>query len=157
MKDCTQILSGMHRHLWKWWERVHEQGLNTNGFVHRITDHMYNDSDKKFFGIDWTDVSCKWEMACIILSHLSHGSHRPTKKTWRTMLPWYVGIQDDHELLDIIKSGTWLWVAAVHRDLTHADNTPLGLLNCYGEILFWFPAAVALTRLGSISDALVEW
>jgi len=72
------------------------------------------------------------------------------------MLSWYVGIQNNHKLLDIIKSDTWSQVAIVHRDLTHANNTSSGLPNHYNEILFWFPAAVALTGLGGISDTLIE-
>ena len=81
MEDCTQILSGMHRYLQKWWERIHKWELNINSFMHRITNHMYNNSNKKFFSIDWTNILCKQEIACIILSHLSHDLHESTKKT----------------------------------------------------------------------------
>ncbi len=46
-------------------------------------------------------------------------------------------------------------MANAYRDLEAPVLIPSGLLNNYGRTLFRFPAAVALTGLGAISDALV--
>src|SRR3712207_6870577 len=42
-----------------------------------------------------------------------------------------------------------------HRDMMPARNTPSGLANRYGAILYPFPAAVQVRGLGVISDSLV--
>lgn len=45
--------------------------------------------------------------------------------------------------------------AAAHHALTPGPSSPSGLSNRYNTILYTFPAAVQLTGLGVISDALV--
>lgn len=45
-------------------------------------------------------------------------------------------------------------LSTAHRELTAASTSPSGLANRYGSIPFAFPAAVHLTGLGALSDAL---
>jgi len=69
------------------------------------------------------------------------------------MLPWFCGLQGDHETLEVI--GTWSDLHAAHRDMVATRLSPSGLPNNYGAILFAFPAATQLRGLGALSDALV--
>ncbi|KAE8153057.1 hypothetical protein BDV25DRAFT_137298 [Aspergillus avenaceus] len=50
---------------------------------------------------------------------------------------------------------TWEDLAAAHRALIPGPSSPSGLPNRYATVPYAFPAAVQLTGLGAISDALV--
>lgn len=91
----------------------------------------------------------------MLMAALPHGSTGPATSVHCTMLLWYVGIQEDHETLEMIEGGMWSQLSAAHRDLLPCPASPSGLVNHYGGILFCFPAAVPLTGRGPISDALV--
>ena len=71
------------------------------------------------------------------------------------MLPWFVGVQDDLESLEVIEGGTWTELAHAHRDMVSPRATPSGLANRYGAIPYRFPAATEISGLGPLSDALV--
>jgi ectoine hydroxylase-related dioxygenase (phytanoyl-CoA dioxygenase family) len=92
--NCTQILPGMHNHLGEWWGRVSARGQASDGWVHRITDVMFNS------GTDWTDQPCKHGDVRITIPHLPHGAHGPSKGVRRTMLPWFVSLSDDLQQLE---------------------------------------------------------
>ena len=117
---------------------------------------MYTAVNTQHFDIQWTDVSCKRKTVWITLSHLSHDAHDSTQQIQQMMLSWYVDIQNDHNTLEIIESDIWLRVAAAHWDLIHAEKFSSDLTNQYETILYKFSAAVSLTELSSISDALIE-
>ncbi len=89
------------------------------------------------------------------LPHIPHGLDGPSVRTRRTMLPWFVSVQDDSETLEVIEGGTWLDLLAAHRDLTSLKATPSGLANMYGAIPYRFLAAVEVSRLRALSDVLV--
>ena len=71
------------------------------------------------------------------------------------MNPWFVGVQDDHETLDVPESGTWSSVAATHRDLLATKGTPSGQGNIHRFSPYRFPAAVTMRHISALSDALV--
>lgn len=71
------------------------------------------------------------------------------------MLPWFVGIQEDHETLEVIEGGSWAELATAHRDLRPASRTPSGLANRYATIPYAFPAATQVASISALSDALV--
>lgn len=59
------------------------------------------------------------------------------------------------ESLEVIEGGAWSQLSEAHRDMTALRATPSRLANMYGAIPYRFPAAVEITGLGAISDALV--
>ena len=71
------------------------------------------------------------------------------------MLLWFIGIQDDHDNLEVTEGGTWVELADAHRDLKAPPRTPSGHANLYGAIPYRFPAAVELTAASALSDALL--
>ena len=153
--SCTVILPGMQHKLKEWWERVVERGQETDGFVHRITGQMFTREDAAVLGVDWKRVPCQRGQVRVTLPHLPHGADGPSTRTRRTMLPWFVGLQDDLATLELVESGTWEMLSAAHRDLVAPQATPSGLGNRYGPIPYKFPAAVEVVGLGALSDALV--
>ncbi|RDW56804.1 hypothetical protein BP5796_12871 [Coleophoma crateriformis] len=149
------LLPGMHNKLAEWWNRCQARGIKNESFVIRIDEKMWTKKDKEHFGIDWTPVPCQPGDARITTPALPHGASGPAKKLRRTVLPWYVGIQDDHHHLEIPESGTWDEISACHRDLLPPPASPSGLPNRYGTVPYPFPAALELMDLSAISDALV--
>jgi len=105
--------------------------------------------------IDWTAQPCPKGHVRVTLPHLPHGAYGPAKHVRRTMLPWFVGLQKDLEMLEVTEAGTWKDLADAHRDLVAASSSPSGLANRYGVIPFAFPAAIELDGLGALSDAMV--
>ena len=71
------------------------------------------------------------------------------------MLPGYVGLQDDYETLEVVDGGTWSELSIAHRDLVPPVATPSGQKHRFEMPSSRFPAAVELTGLGALSDALV--
>jgi hypothetical protein len=153
--NCTTILPGMHKHIGQWWKRVTDRGLAADGFVHRISEPMFTKQDADDFGTQWLEVPCQRGAVRISLPHLPHGSCGPCLQIRRTILPWFVGIQADHQTLDTTESGTWDELTKAHRDLTKPLTSPSGYSNMYGAIPYRFPGTVVLTGLGPLSDALV--
>lgn len=153
--NCTVIIPGMQHKLAEWWQRCVDRGQKTDGFVHRITEAMFTREDAAALGVDWKRVPCQAGEVRVSLPHLPHGADGPSAGVRRTMLPWFVGVQDDMESLEVIEGGTWSQLSEAHRDMTAPKATPSGLANMYGAIPYRFPAAVEVTGLGAISDALV--
>ena len=153
--NCTELLPGMHRRLGEWWELCVKRGAKSDTFVHRITEHMYTNRDASKFGIKWTSVPCRRGEARVTLPHIPHGSHGPATGTRRTMLPWFVGLQDDLSTLEVTEAGTWAQLRDAHMSLSAGHASPSGLANRYGAILFRFPASVEIESMGALSDALV--
>jgi len=66
-----------------------------------------------------------------------------------------MGIQEDHETLEVVKGGSWAELTTVHRDLHPTSRTPSGLSNRYATIPYAFPAATQVASISAISDALI--
>ena len=156
--NCTELLLGMHRQglLQQWWERVEQRGLSNQNVVHRIASGMWTAADEADFGLTWQRQVCHRGDARISRPELPYGSTGPATQVRRTVLPWFIGIGEDHEQLDTHDAGTWSAVAASHRDLIPAERGTPGFTSVHrGAVPYAFPGAVHLQGLGAISDALV--
>jgi hypothetical protein len=159
--ECTELLLGMHHHLGDWWEDVKKRESIArdkkvaDGQVIRITDRMWTSADRAKYGLDFKPQVARCGDVRISLPHLPHGSRGPATRVRRTILPWYMSIEADHESLDTVEAGTWTELAAAHRNLTPGPSSPSGLHNMFGNVPYVFPAALQVTGLGPISDALV--
>jgi hypothetical protein len=116
---------------------------------------MYTKDDAKEFGIEWTSVPYRRGDVRVTLPHIPHGAHRPSTRTRRTMLPWFVGLQDNMSTLEIVESGTWEQLRDAYIGLTASPASPSGLPNRYSVIPFRFTATVEISGLAAISDVLV--
>ena len=155
-ENCTELLLGFQNHLAEWWDRcVKARGLQTDGYVHKITDRMYTKEDEAYFKTPWTKQLCKRGEVRISMPHLPHGSTGPCTRVWRTTFPWYIMIQEDDESLETLESGSWEDISRSHRDLVAPVVTPSGHPNRYGVIPWRFPGSVELTGISALSDALV--
>ena len=150
---------GMHRHLGAWWDdmqqRLEAKGKKVlDGLIHRITHNEWTKEDITKYKTDFKVQPCRKGQICVSLPHLPHGA-QPAKGTRRTILPWYIGVAADHETLDIPESGTWSELSAAHQDLVPGPSSSSSLHNLFEAPPYLFLAAVQVTGLGPISDALV--
>lgn len=74
--------------------------------MHKVTDKYFTREDARLFKTDWKKVLCKDGYARITKLLLPHGSTGPATATRRTLLPWFIKIQEDRESLEILESGT---------------------------------------------------
>ncbi|KAL9631113.1 MAG: hypothetical protein Q9204_004386 [Flavoplaca sp. TL-2023a] len=152
--NCTEMLTGAHRWLPIWWDRIKQRKLDSDGLLHSVHSSMWTPEDKRDFG-DWKSLPCKRGTVRISMPHNPHGSTGPAAGFRQTILPWFVGIMDENETLEVQESGTRSQLAAAHRDMTAPPSSPSGHPNKYGSIPFRFPAAVELFNVSPIADALV--
>jgi hypothetical protein len=154
-ENCTVILIEMHRHLAKWWKRISDRELDTNEFVHRIISAMFTSDDADHFEIDWSNVVCRRKDVRITLSSLSHESRDSCTTVRRIMLSWFLKMSTDNETLKNVKVETWSELFACHKDLILSARSSSDFVNHYEIIFYRFSAAVELTELEILSDALI--
>ena len=120
VSDCTELLLGMHKRIHEWWKVLQsrqEAGLVLkDGPVHTADKQMWTSDDERQSGLKFVAQPCLRGDVRISRPELPHGA-MPAKHVRRTVLPWYVGVQADHQSLDIAGAGTWEQLSAAHRDL----------------------------------------
>lgn len=163
-QNCTMVVPGFHNVIKDWWRDVEArgQGLTKSGKPHKgnctKTNEIYSKADEQKYG---KLVPCVCGPGDIRVSRpeILHGSTAnkdgyAESQRW-VVNPWFVGIQDDHETLDVPESGTWASIAQTHRDLLATNGTPSGQTNIHGRPMERFPASVALRNISALSDALI--
>ena len=160
---CTEILPGMHtrERMDDWHGRVaarmpHKKVLSD--WVSRVQDKkVWGPDDVKHFGTDFTPVPCPRGYVRITSPLIPHGSTTMPDRdaVRRTMLPWLVGIQDNHTDMEVLEMGTWHEIAMAHIALDAAPRSPSGKPNVYGGIPYRFPASIPLVVPSPLSQALV--
>ncbi|KAJ5736617.1 uncharacterized protein N7483_001742 [Penicillium malachiteum] len=155
--NCTEMLLGMHRDIREWNDRLRLRGYTKDGYVQQIQPTMWTKDDEDHFGYTWSKQKCTIGDVRLSLPGLPHGSTGPATSRRLNILPWFVGIGEDHQTLDVAESGTWGDLSHCHRSFYSGTKTPSGLPNSTfgGRMDQIFPATVRLGRLGAISDALV--
>ncbi|RDW72128.1 hypothetical protein BP5796_08162 [Coleophoma crateriformis] len=152
-ENSTVILKGMHRHIKEWWADNCARGNDTDALVQRIDPKHYTDADKEKYGCDWVPVPCQKGEVRVSVPTLPHGANAAVGQR-RTMLPWFVGIQEDLKELEVVEGGDVLELAEAHRNLMAARSSPSGLNPLFGAIPYPFPAAVEVLGICAIGDAL---
>jgi Phytanoyl-CoA dioxygenase (PhyH) len=158
---CTEILPGFNTRekIAEWHSRVATRVPKSalDAFVNRVQDKkIWSREDAAHFNTDFIPMPCSAGDVRITSPLLPHGStSMPTEGVRRTMLPWFVGIQDDHSTMETIEQGTWSEIANAHRSLVAAPRSPSGKPNVYGGIPYHFAASLPLILQSPLSNALV--
>jgi hypothetical protein len=128
-------------------------------FVSKIDTMHWTQEDVQKFGVDWKSVPCRAGGVRITHPTLPHGSPGDKQgkalKVRRTILPWYVSIQKDHEELEIIESGTWSMLHHAHLNMVPGQATPSGYSVKYGVPPFRSPFSTLMVADNPISKALI--
>ncbi|OJD21861.1 hypothetical protein ACJ73_06796 [Blastomyces percursus] len=106
-RNCTTIVPGMHRYTQEWNRRLRARNFPDGGVVQEVGNDILTNKDLNDFRTRWTTVPCKAGDARITMPHLPHGCTGPATIERPTMLPWYVGIQEDGNSLEVPESGSW--------------------------------------------------
>lgn len=108
--NCTEMLTGAHRWLPTWWDRIKQRKLDTNGLIHRIDPGMWTPDDTRDFCVDWKALPCKKGNVRISMPHNPHGSKGPATGLRQTVLP------------SVSRMTTRIWTS---RRVEHAQSSPL--------------------------------
>ncbi len=158
-EDCTEMLLRMQHHLDNWWKDVQQRLAEkekkpSDELIHQITYNEWTKKDIQKYKTDFVPQSCHHREVRVSLLHLSHRA-QTAQKTWWIILLWYVRISEDHETLNISESETWSQLLSAHCDLVFDSSLLFTLHNMFDASPYSFSAAVQLTGLSSIFDALI--
>jgi len=152
-KDCTIVVKGFHKDevIRTWYNRW--QDKISTGYVHNMRK-VYDKQDEREFG-SFEPVPCKAGQVRITQPHLPHGALGPAQGPRRTILPWYVRVQDDNSTLEIVEAGTWEDLSLAHTSKSLPPATPSGYGVMYGKPPYRFPGSSTFLSQSPLSQALV--
>src|SRR5436190_4441971 len=151
--DCTIVVKGFHKdEVIRTWYNHHKDKIS-NGYVHNMRK-VYNKQDEQEFG-PFVPVPCKAGQVRITQPHLPHGALGPAQGARRTILPWYVRVQDDNSTLEIVEAGTWEELSLAHISKSLPPATPSGYGIMYGRPPYRFPGSGTFISQSPLSQALV--
>ena len=154
--NATLIIPGFHKIIRDWYSDIQTRGIKeSKGLVYKLTPQHWTDEDRKKYETDFTPVPCHRGDARITLPSIAHGAQGTTEPCRRTLMPWYIRVNDDMQTLEVAEAGIWSQLAAAHAAFTPGPTSPSGHPNKYARIPYPFPASVHLDGLGHVSDALV--
>jgi len=151
--DCTIVVKGFHNDevIRTWYNRW--QNKISNGYVHDIRS-LYIKLLLVSFG-PFVPVPYKAGQVRITQPHLPHGSLGPAQSARRTILPWYVRVQDDNNRLEIVEAGTWEELSIAHISKSLPPATSSGYAVMYGKPPYRFPGSGTFLSESPLSQALV--
>jgi hypothetical protein len=155
-KMPTIIIKGMH--LWhdRWVADLVARGADKGGPIQNVeSGKQWTPADKAKYGADFEPVPCRPYNVRVSRPDLAHGARGPAEVERRTILPWHMYINANGFLETNVSAGTFDDLNKAHRDLMPGPTTPSGLPPKDGIPLYPFPAAIKISGLGPISDALV--
>jgi hypothetical protein len=151
---CTVVVKGFHNHLLQWIELLKQRRLGRlpSG---ETTDckALYNVQDRAKWG-EATPVPCPAWGVRLSLLQLIHGSTIKSTRRRRTILPWFTGILEDHEHLEVSDT-TYSEVRLYHMDLRVPVKDPSGKPHRMGAPKERFLGSLVLGSSSALGDALV--
>ncbi|KAF2726457.1 hypothetical protein EJ04DRAFT_530260 [Polyplosphaeria fusca] len=154
--NCTPILTRFHHHLAEYQQWRVAKGMDKKGAIEAWQDNVDwpQELRSRWPEVRWVNTICKPGMVRISDPRLPHGSNGPATKIRRTMLPWFVRVNDDMETMEFEPMGTYDQLAKAHRNLTAGPKSPSGHPNMYGGISIPFAGATPPVFTSKISQAI---
>ncbi|KAK6523179.1 hypothetical protein TWF694_006074 [Orbilia ellipsospora] len=159
-EDCTFCVEGGHKTLEAFWRNeVIAKNLDKNGNTAKMSD-LYTKPMEDKYGKSIPIVCGPGDLR-ITNQAVIHGAtatkngSAPGKKVRRVLNAWLVGMDDDHNTLEIPQLGNWETISRLHRDLLPSKHTPSGNINYHHPPKQRFPAAIEFRGLGPIPDARI--
>ncbi|KAH8708426.1 hypothetical protein GQ44DRAFT_691123, partial [Phaeosphaeriaceae sp. PMI808] len=162
-ENCTEILVGFHKIAREWllWRRA--SGLqDSSGYIQGWKDSVdwKPEFSSRYPKVKWIKQVCMTGEVRISNPLLPHGSTGPATIERRTILPWYVKVQDDMKTMENPEMGSYQELMAANAALLPGPRTPSGHPNRYGGVNWPFPADLPYDSSSWISKAimgLVRW
>lgn len=146
----------MHNLVPDWWTLLGKRGADTNQSSLSLTSGAFTEQDKKTFGIGWEFLMHQRGGVTLTMPLVPVGPIGPAMRTRRVLLPGYVRIREDLHTLKALRYGDADLLAKAHRTLTAPFNLSPGAPRLHLSAPYRFPAAVQLTGLVALLDALVD-
>ena len=150
---CTIIVPKFHKHIKEWWSKVVAREKATNGFQHSV-ESIYEDQDKQKYGI-FKEVVCKKGDVRMTMASIIHGSTKSCDHDRKVVFPWLMGIEEDHENLELYGTCPWEEASRSHRDMVAIKKEPSGQSHHFAIGEERFSASVELRGISALGDALV--
>lgn len=150
---CTLVVPGFQRHIGEWWGKVECRGKVKGGLVQGVED-IYSKEDEEMYG-SFVPVVCKRGDIRMTLASVIHGSTRACVRRRRVVHPWLVGVDSDHDGLDMEESGSWEEVSRANRDMLAMRIGPTGQSHRFGVGDGQFAGCVEIRGVSPIGDVLV--
>lgn len=155
--DCTIMVKGMHKKeiLKEWVEWMESRNLVGSEVVKKIDDTNLPKAFLQKHNLKWTHEPCPEGYARITDPGLPHGALGPAKRVRRTYLPWYVGLNSDHQRFEQPEGPSWEEISQAHRDLMPPAKTPSGFGFNFGKVTTRFPGSFPLRIQNPLCEALI--
>jgi len=150
---CTIVVPGFHRHIGEWWGKVEGRGKSRNGLVQSVED-LYLKEDEEIYG-SFVPVVCKRGDIRMTLASIIHGSTGGCVRRRRVVHPWLVGVDSNHDGLDMRESVSWEEVSRAHRNMWAMKVGATGQSHRFGVGDGRFGGCVEIRGVSGIGDALV--
>ena len=154
---CTMVVKGFHNNIYTWWKEVIERGCDKRHIACGNTDtkDLYTKADQAKYGAA-TPTPCLTGGIRLTRAEIIHGSTGSTSKRRRVIFPWYTGLEEDHDGVDIPGAESWGKLAEYHRDMTPPKKQASGRsASSYGENVECLIPKVWLQSSSYIGSALV--
>jgi hypothetical protein len=150
---CTVVAKGFHQHIRAWFRQLLQRGWKGSGPTTNCSS-AYQAEDRAKWG-EPVGVPCPAWGVRITLPQLIHGSTPVSRRRRRTILPWFMGIDQDHEKLEVPGCVGWGEVRRCHLDLEVPARDPSGYGHRLGAPRERFAGSVMLGSSSALGDALV--
>jgi len=153
---CTMVVKGFHKNIRNWWSDViarGSKGSHTCG--NTDTRDIYTKADQEKYGA-LTPVPCVAGGIRLTRAEIIHGSTPQATKGRRAIYPWFTGVGEDHDAVDIFGAEAWGKLAEYHRDMKPPQKQASGRsASSYGERAECLIPKVALDSTSAIGAALL--
>lgn len=152
--ECTIIVSRFHKNIRNWWHKIENRERILNNHVTDL-NKIWLKEDADLYE-DFVFVSCSRDVVRITFSKISHDSIAHSNQNIRkTMLSWYVDVDENELIVNNEKSNQWLDLIKSH--LTHETFklTSFDLKNRYDVISYRFSPSTQLNSQSSMTNAIV--
>ena len=150
---CTEVVPGFHRRIEEWWGEVRRRGEAKEGLVQCVKE-SYRKEDEERYG-EFVPVVCKRGDVRMTMGAMIHGSTGVCKRRRRVVHPWLVGVNQDHEGLDMKECGSWEEVSGAHRNMWAMKVGPTGQSHRFGVGEGRFAGSIEMRGMSGLGDALV--
>ena len=161
-RNCTEIVPGFHHVIDRWWAAVEiddqskPKARKHDRPIHGL-EKLWTPEHAKTFG-SFLPIPCQRGDATVTLPTIPHGS-TPNKlapgEGRRTLLPWYVAVNENDDMVDNEESDDWKTLASAHVSLSGVKSTPSDLSNRFGVIPYKFQAATSLKMESAVCQAIL--
>ena len=103
--DCTEIVPGFHKHAAEWYKQLVQRGTEPTGTTTNAVK-LYLPEDEKSFGTFIPQV-CSPRDVRITRPEIIHGSTPNATIRRQVIYPWFTGIKEDHNTLEIAGQLSW--------------------------------------------------